>query len=176
MGYTHYWSYSEKFENPEKLSRVKKRERALQKARVVRDVNRIISSFLEKNVIKEDCDAASKRFEGISINGIGDNGHETFNPWKSGFCKTNQKTYDVVVVACLATIKYWLGDQFEVSSDGRAPDWDEGCKFASGILGRRISNPFVDPVLEAVEAVEEKEDKKVDEDNFNFMEELRKIA
>ena len=56
------------------------------------------------------------------------------------FCKTNQKEYDIVVVAALARLAEVPG--MEVTSDGNSDDWDEGIALASKVLGRALKNPF----------------------------------
>jgi hypothetical protein len=87
----------------------------------------------------------------ISFNGLGDDSHETFQISSSNldtdrrwFCKTARKPYDIVVVACLATLKDIFGDECSVSSDGGRDEWADGVLFASGVLGRIIENPIED--------------------------------
>ena len=89
-------------------------------------------------------------YGGIELNGKGENAHESFNlrehfkENKFGFCKTAQKPYDAVIVACLAVLKYRLGDAIAVSSDGRAIDWEYGVKLACSALRLNIPNPIAD--------------------------------
>lgn len=56
------------------------------------------------------------------------------------FCKTAEKPYDLMVVACLAV----LADRTnaKVTSDGGENDWAAGVRFASKTLGRIIRNPI----------------------------------
>jgi hypothetical protein len=83
-------------------------------------------------------------FNGVEKDG---NDHETFSfPDDGGrnFCKTAQKPYDLVVVACLAAAKDRLGPLLEVSSDGDPDEWEEGVAFASKVLERVIANPITE--------------------------------
>lgn len=68
--------------------------------------------------------------EAVSFNGYGENSHETFRvtPTDSGFnfCKTAEKPYDTVVVACLIALYRAYGDSVEISSDGNRSDWAAG--------------------------------------------------
>ena len=65
----------------------------------------------------------------IWINGIGDNGHETF--LLSGedpewiFCKTAAKPYDAVVGAILLRAIHLFPMHIKVTSDGGPADWEE---------------------------------------------------
>ena len=65
----------------------------------------------------------------ISINGIGDESHETFFLSKSNidweFCKTARKPYDNVVTAVLILAKYLFPSMY-LRSDGSWGDWIEG--------------------------------------------------
>ena len=79
----------------------------------------------------------------IAFNGKSPNEYETFDfPGEDGFCKTQNRPYDIVVVACLAIAKDILGNEIEVSSDGGAEDWVAGVQLASDVLGRDIENPI----------------------------------
>ena len=68
--------------------------------------------------------------EAVSFNGYGENSHETFyvTPSSAGFnfCKTAEKPYDAVVVACLIAMGRAYGDAVKISSDGNASDWADG--------------------------------------------------
>lgn len=73
---------------------------------------------------------------GIEVNGTQENGHETFvlpyhlNGLSSfQFCKTARKPYDVVVVACLIVLDYYVSC-IEVTSDGISADWLDGLNLA----------------------------------------------
>ena len=57
------------------------------------------------------------------------------------FCKTAQKPYDIVVVACLCALEDRLGKNFQARSDGAPDEWEEGKDLACKILGRDIKIP-----------------------------------
>lgn len=75
-------------------------------------------------------------YGGLNINGSGDAGHETFlmrehfSENANDFCKTARKPYDTVVTACLIVLAHYLGDAFEVSSDGDSRYWQDGLMLA----------------------------------------------
>lgn len=90
----------------------------------------------------------------VGLNGEGDWGHETFaiepEPG-SDFCKTAQKPYDVVVVACLTFLSTDYG--FRVSSDGDHDELQPGVDLCSKALGRDYPHPLtVDIMLPRVQA------------------------
>lgn len=137
MGYTHYWS----FVKTKKES--KKNEASYQKA--IRACNKIIQGY-NKAVKEQDpkhyarlsgYSAYTSDYGGLQVNGAGDYSHEEFlmrehfNQNGSDFCKTANKPYDVVVVACLIVLKHYLGNAFNVSSDGQRPDWVDGLDLAT---------------------------------------------
>jgi hypothetical protein len=75
--------------------------------------------------------------EGIYLNGVGRDGHETLvlNPSGSwDFCKTARKPYDVVVATILLRASILMGKAFHLSSDGA---WGEdGWPAAEELFGR----------------------------------------
>jgi len=98
-------------------------------------------------------------YGGIKLNGKGDLAHEPFELREhfkqnlterdnngaligSGFCKTDRKPYDTVVVACLAILKYRLDDAIELTTDGNASDWSEGVDLARRVIRRKVPNPI----------------------------------
>ena len=71
----------------------------------------------------------------VRFNGVGDDGHETFYIdmyGAPGFCKTGQKPYDTLVVACLCLFEHFTGAR--VSSDGCAEDWYDGLAIARKVV------------------------------------------
>lgn len=68
----------------------------------------------------------------VSINGIGEDSHETFYFTREAnltfnFCKTAQKPYDEVITACLIALKKAYGDKVDIGSDGEwESDWVAG--------------------------------------------------
>lgn len=133
MGYTHYWSRNRKLSAEEMGD---------------------ICSVVRKIIAEADCDIVNGHGEEdtkpkltkemISFNGREENGHETFlihpDPG-SDFCKTAYKPYDKVVVACLTLMaaKY----DWSVSSDGDAPDWEEGVELLEKVTGQQFANPLI---------------------------------
>jgi len=137
MGYTHYWTFN-------KGLTAHKYKKALTACRkIIRS-----SPVLLGNGYGE---GKPKLTNGIMINGVGDDSHETFGlpvtpqfdsqGQCSEFCKTAQKPYDVVVVACLCVLKHHLGHHIEVSSDGDPHEWEDGRSLASKVLGREVKIP-----------------------------------
>lgn len=122
MGYTHYWESTGRIYN-EHL-----KEAIRYMGIVVNDNTDILAGGdgTGKPEITDD---------EIRFNGIGDSSHETFSistDWKGtfNFCKTAEKPYDVIVVACLVVLKYHLGDSVSVSSDGDCEDLNAGIVLA----------------------------------------------
>lgn len=86
----------------------------------------------------------------VRFNGIGEGRHETFiiervipkAEWdreKSdgtffAFCKTAEKPYDTLVIACLLALHHYC-PYISVSSDGDDGDWAKGKTFCRDILG-----------------------------------------
>lgn len=139
MGYTHYWKI-----NAAKITTSK--TNTLKYAKALQDIAKIVET--KKSILANgvsDKGSKPETANGISLNGRGDDGHETFALGQSpvdgfDFCKTAQKPYDVVVVACLARLAEVPG--VIVSSDGGPGDWDEGVALASKVLKRKVKNPI----------------------------------
>lgn len=149
MGYTHYWN----FKAPGK-GQSDKVESLYQRA--VKDCQKVILAYQET---AEGLDRLSGysahtklgQYKGIKLNGKQENSHEDFllrEHYKEnleldcyGFCKTNRKPYDTVVVACLTVLKDVLGDLVKVSTDGRHDDLDAGIELASKVLKREFQSP-----------------------------------
>lgn len=152
MGYTHYWTFKR---IPK--GQTKQVNKAYTKA--VKECQKIILAY--QNIAPSDerlsgYSAHTKlgQYLGVNFNGKGNLAHETFIlrdffKHNSGFnfCKTAHKPYDVVVVACLAVLKDCLKELVEVSSDGRAWEFENGVQLASVVLKRRIQNPIKTPGL-----------------------------
>lgn len=148
MGYTHYWGI-----NPTH-GKAEKQEKLYQKA--IKDCNKVIKAYYK---IHKGTDSslsgfsahANGKYGGLQVNGKGDNAHEEFSlrehfkQNEGDFCKTRQKPYDLVVVACLGIMKFHLGDAFNVDSDGRYADLVDGIEFANKVL-RRTKNKIINPI------------------------------
>jgi hypothetical protein len=99
----------------------------------------------------------SEKYGGLQLNGKGEYAHEPFElreHFKQNMengalhsCKTAHKPYDTVIVACLAILKYRLGDAIEVSSDGNATDWMHGVRLARQVIRRAVPNPILRYIL-----------------------------
>lgn len=145
MGYTHYWTQPKDFTSQEMGD---------------------IAASIRLIIREADCDIVGPHGDegsppvltkkNIAFNGRDENSHETFylgakrelpydgaDPERLGwtFCKTANKPYDVVVVACLTFLQQDYG--FKVSSDGDIPDWDLGVELAERALGKQFANPLV---------------------------------
>lgn len=138
MGYTHYWDV-----NPE-ISQINW-------ARALDDCRKIVRACnSEYELTGPDKEGEPELTNGITFNC--ERGCESFKlpaqprP-RLEYCKTRQRGYDDVVVACLATMVDVLGDDFHASSDGEASDWDSGTRLATEILGREITNPIKEDEL-----------------------------
>lgn len=142
MGYTHYWSFK-KFKGEAKAQ-----EAAYQTA--IKQCAKIVKTYYKAagGISGYTAHTAIGQYGGLEVNGKGEESHETFAmPEHFGetdfeFCKTARKPYDVVVTACLATMKHYLGYGINVSSDGRRDDWWEGVTLANRVLGVKIDNPI----------------------------------
>ena len=159
MGYTHYWT----FKQPKKGT-IRETERLFQRA--VADCQLICRAWRDEHkgtmnsISGFSAHATTGKYGGLHVNGKGELAHEDFIiretfklnfreestnigiPSGFNFCKTAQKPYDTVVVACLIVLKHYLKDLIEVSSDGDASDWLDGLNFASRVLKTKFSNPL----------------------------------
>ena len=154
MGYTHYWNF-----NKPKGAKIADLEKAYQTA--IKEIGQVARIWQKEHPKGSDLDhmrlsgytahVKKNSYGGCDINGKGDLAHENFvlrdhfsQALKDGgdFCKTAQKPYDTVIVACLAILKYRLGDAIEVSSDGDATDWIEGVALARRCTARVVPNPL----------------------------------
>lgn len=95
----------------------------------------------------------------ICFNGAGDESYETFHVarvptgrsprWPDeqgcffGFCKTQYRPYDKVVVAALCLLDTVTGGQFDPSSDGDPEEWQEGLELAQKVLSSARIPPGV---------------------------------
>ena len=85
----------------------------------------------------------------IWFNGVGDDAYETFRyppDYSRGispgfeFTKTARRPYDLVITAALVTIKHYMGDAVEVSSDGEfdTQDWAAAYALYSQVFPDRL--------------------------------------
>ena len=133
MGFSHYWNF--KKPKGKRAAEIEdKYKRALVEcAHIAHAWQRDAQDWERLSGYTAHCKPGT--YGGLLINGKGDEAHEDFALREHfrenegfGFCKTARKPYDTVVTACLALLKYRLGDAIEVSSDGDASDWDADVK------------------------------------------------
>lgn len=145
MGYTHYMS----FKKDNSVTTNKKYQYAVRQCqKVIKGYNDNVKSIDKKHQDRLSGYSAHCKvgdYLGINFNGVGDLSHESFelrdyykNNRDFEFCKTAEKPYDVVVVACLIVLNHYLGDNIQVSSDGKTYDWFDGLELASSILGLKL--------------------------------------
>ena len=140
MGYTHYWN---------RPGDVPLNEKEFEKFTEV--CHKIINSckadspiggvYYQDEIVEivgpEGTAADKVRITGkqVAFNGLGDNAFEGFvisnHKDKAildtfSFCKTNQKPYDIVVMACLIAFKRFFTDTCSISSDGGIMEWESG--------------------------------------------------
>ncbi len=152
MGYTHYWRYA-----PTKLRGWKA---------AIGDCDRIVGTVAAQyDLDLSENGKADLWFNGRgdnahedfviprTIGGVKDelalrreqfakicrNKEELDSQARFAFCKTAQKPYDIVVVACLCVLSE---TGLEISSDGNASEWAAGHALAQEILGRAVGNPI----------------------------------
>lgn len=148
MGYTHYWTQTRSFTDPEWGA---------------------VTEAVKRIILEADCDicnaygdeGSKPEFGGraIMLNGRDENTHETFQILRiqePGFnggtpgwdcTKTARKPYDVVVTACLTLLQSDYG--YEINSDGGVDDWDDGVDLAERALDRVFANPLIVAVMAA---------------------------
>ena len=156
MGYTHYLE----FKIP-KGTKAAKLEENYQKA--ILECSKVAKAYNAECAEKGLTDARLSgytahtkpgQYGGIELNGKGDLGHESFTLREHfkqnfegfgngfSFCKTARKPYDTVIVACLAILKYRLGNAITVSSNGSPGDWVNGVLLARRVIKRKVPNPL----------------------------------
>jgi hypothetical protein len=128
MGYTHYFTIKE--EPPKEMQ-----DKVLRAAKAIVDY--------AKTELGLAIDDLSDTI--ININGTPPEDYETFyvdfTELGFGFCKTNLRPYDQVVVAILMAMDTIMGDYVDVSSDGHSKDWQAGQALACEALGTAIDLP-----------------------------------
>lgn len=128
MGYTHYWKSNQEIMQQTQLF-------------AIQDIETILSESLDIIGVYEKHINQTTGEIVISFNGLYD--YEdcvfTFPLEDFGFCKTGQRPYDKVVVACLCVLSE---SGLTVTSDGNSKDWIEGHHFAETILERKVGKPI----------------------------------
>jgi hypothetical protein len=150
VGYTHYWSFV-----PAAKGQTKQLEATYQAA--ILECQKVVGKLAEWNRETHGSSLMSGftahctpgQYGGLKIGATQGEGGETFvmrehfnENETQDFCKTNRSSYDTAVVACLAILKYRLGDNIQVNSDGSSVEWEDGLLLARNILKRQIPNPI----------------------------------
>jgi hypothetical protein len=136
MGYTHYWTFKKA-----PRGTAAQTEKVYQKA--IKECTKVIRDYSETFGGLSGYSAHSDTYGGVLVNGSERVGqceplvlrehfsqNEAFN-----FCKTGQYPYDTVVTACLIILKHRLGSCIDVTSDGRADNWNDGLILVQKVLG-----------------------------------------
>jgi hypothetical protein len=149
VGYTHYWSFV-----PAAKGQTKQLEATYQAA--ILECQKVVRKLAEWNRNTHGSSLMSGftahckpgEYGGLNVGATKDESGETFRLREhfsenetQGFCKTNRSSYDTAVVACLAVLKYRLGDNIQVNSDGSNSEWEDGLLLARSVLKRQIPNP-----------------------------------
>ena len=136
MGYKHYWDRPSKFDNKEFEKFTGMCHKIVEACKPTSPIGGVYCKGEEVKIVGVNSKKNSKPdISGIHIkfNGEEDLGHEAFILENNqdlidafGFCKTNEKPYDIVVVACLIAFKRVFGPTVKISSDGEFDDWKHG--------------------------------------------------
>ena len=139
MGYTHYFPQTRDFTNDE-WSEIVDFTKTL-----VKEHRNILA-----NAMGEAGTEPEVTSDHISLNGIEDASHETFEITRKhnigfNFTKTARKEYDDVVVAILVYVHRIAPGALEISSDGDVEDWAAGVQAAQNVspLTAILSCPII---------------------------------
>jgi hypothetical protein len=134
-GYTHYWTWHQ----PPHQETLKK---------CISEMRQVVNAGGKLLAGPDGTGSPMIQDASLVFNGVGQQAHEPFIfPGKIGFnfCKTQYKSYDKFVVACLlVAADYFPSPILEIKSDGQwsAGDWQEGASLYSTIFGRSPHNPM----------------------------------
>lgn len=156
MGYTHYWKFRAVPKGQAKQVEETYQLAIRQCQKIIRSYNKSVKEIDIKHPDRLSGYSAHTKvndYGGLNFNGTQDLSHEDFTMREHfnqnegfNFCKTAEKPYDIVVVACLITMKHYLGDLIDVSSDGRDHEWTEGLELAQKVLKiKDLTNPIESP-------------------------------
>lgn len=128
MGYTHYW----KDVSAEVVTRT------IVLCRPMLEIAGEQCVIGDAEGIRESTPYLSESDPAIIFNGCVPYDHETFAliPCAFGFCKTNQKPYDDIVVAVLVIAAHYGAN---VITDGDEDDWEMGIKIAQALTGETLN-------------------------------------
>ena len=143
MGYTHYYTM-------QKVKGIKAETLEKKFQTAIKQCQKIVSTYYKANggLSGYSAHTAPGKYGGLNFNGARDDAHETFvvrehfsENLSFNFCKTAQKPYDEVVVACLIVLKHYLGNAIEVDSDGTCDDWILGLNLAKRVTKLNLAIP-----------------------------------
>jgi hypothetical protein len=133
MGHTHYWDQTRNFTNDEWVN-----IRAFALG-LFKELPGVLGDLMGEGGEPE---ASLKR---IAFNGIGEEACESFvinkNSFDSDFCKTQERHYDIAVVAVLCYINHIAGDALIITSDGLVSEWEAGRELGSKVSGVDLKVP-----------------------------------
>lgn len=117
MGYTHYFPQQRAFTDLEWRGVIEDSKKAIQFCQM---------DGIELATEYDNPAPPVVSFEEIQVNGVEDDGHETFSIQRElnhgfNFCKTARKPYDLAVCLVLLICNYHAPGVLEIGSDG---DWD----------------------------------------------------
>ena len=139
MGYTHYWERPAVLPLPQFIA-------------AAEDCRRLCEGLAMPLGCAAGNDSPEFSANQISFNGVGAAGCESFvvqrivqprhpreqpdQAWRSNFCKTNYRPYDLCVQGALIVLSHHLGStMFRVTSDGQSRDWNAARTACQRILG-----------------------------------------
>lgn len=161
MGYTHYWYRPKEIPKTAWTAWIKDVKRLVGHALSHSGTTYVVAQEYDNDPWKPPTVSPSQ----VRFNGFGrELGHQTFHVervfqdvYKRGpkpdgtffsFCKTAQKPYDDLVVACLVALKHHF-PEVKVSSDGEDEDWRaRGIPLCQEVLGYGDEFYVVDGALE----------------------------
>jgi hypothetical protein len=146
MGYTHYWRFKAPPRAKGAMLKAEKRYKA-----ALKKCAKLVYSYATDYGGVSGFTAHTKAgtYGGLKFNGSRENGHEDFYMLehfrdalqRGGFCKTDKKPYDVLVVACLCILAHELPELISVDSDGNSAGWSAGAALAGVPVPSSIRKP-----------------------------------
>ena len=137
MGYTHYWFREPELDIPRFIA-------------AAEDCRRVMDAVKERGIELTGPDGTGAA-PWPSAAGVSFNGKPDYEPFEvrrisdgrrrklglrlliGDFCKTARLPYDLAVTACLLVLKYHLGSQIVIHTDGEAEDWAPAIALVAGL-------------------------------------------
>lgn len=124
----------------------------------LRDCQRIVKNYYRSKGGLSGFSAHTKlgQYGGLEINGAGELRGDTFSLpehfrqnflspsvlYSGIFIATHGLPYDVVITACLVTLKHRLGKAVNIETNATKADFTAGVRLAKRVTGLAISNPI----------------------------------